>query len=411
MDRENMERIERERFERERYDDEEELSLLDIFNIIWKRKFLIFFLTVLFGGGALAYALYTPLIYRAECRILPPQQSNSRLAGFATQLGGLADYVGLPGTATNGQMMIGILQGDSVVDAIIDRFSLMELYETDIRLNVRRSTLQNLEANEDTKSGIVSVAFMDHDPKLAADIANAFVEELQKKLQEISIGDAQQRRNFFESQLMQAQQELNEAEDAMINYQQSSGVVVFESQTQALLASIASLRNQIAAKNVEISSLSSYARQDNPRLRLARSQLDAMNKELRRLEEERQRADSGRRGVSRTTSSDLLSSIGQVPELGIEYQRYVRTLQFATAKYELMLRQYENARLSEASDLSTLFIVDKATVPDYKFKPKRAQIVLIGTMLGFCLGVFWAFFADHIKALRENQEEREAFDF
>ena len=383
------------------YEDEQEqeLSLLDIFNILWHRKFLIFFLTFVFGGLALAYAMYLPFIYRAECRILPPQ--GSRGAGMLAQLGGIADLVGLPSTATSGQMIIGVLKGDSVVDSIIDKFGLMEEYKQDIRLRARDATLRNLEAEEDTKSGIIRVAFLDGNPQRAAEIANAFVSELQKKLQELSINDAQQKRAFFENQLMQAQQELNSAEADLINYQQSRGVIALESQTGALLASINSLRNRIAAKNVEISTLSSYARRDNPRLRLAQSELDAMTRELRKLEEEQQRAD--RRG--RTTSSDLLSSVGQVPELGIEYQRYMRTLRFATAKYELMMRQYENARLSEASDISTIHIIDHATPPDYKYKPQRARIAILGAMAGFALGVFWAFISAHIRTLRETEED------
>ncbi len=381
-------------------EDERELSLLDIFNIIWGRKGLIFFLMVILGGLAMAYAWFSPFIYRAECRILPPQ--GGRGGGLLSQLGGIADLVGLPSTATSGQMMVGVLQGDSVVDAIIDKFNLMEEYEQDIRLRAREATIKNLEAEEDTKSGIISVAYLSKDPQRAADIANAFVAELQKKLQEMSINDAQQKRAFFENQLLQAQQELNTAEAEMLAYQQSKGVIALESQTGALLASINSLRNRIAAKNVEISTLSSYARRDNPRLRLAQSELDAMTRELRKLEEEQQRAD--RRG---TTSSDLLSSVGQVPELGIEYQRYMRTLRFATAKYELMMRQYENAKLSEASDISTIQIIDPATPPDYKYKPKRAQITFLGIMAGFCIGVFWAFLSAHINALREAQDDRE----
>ena len=193
---------------------------------------------------------------------------------------------------------------------------------------------------------------------------------------------------FFEDQLVQAQQELSEAETAMMKYQQSSGVLALESQTASMLASIASLRNQIAAKNVEISSLSSYTRKDNPRLRLAQSQLEAMTKELKRLEEEQKRSDRQIR-QNRTTSGDLLASLGSVPELSVEYQRYVRALRIATAKYESMLRQYENARLSEASDLSTLQIVDRATPPDWKYKPQRVKIMIIGTMLGFMLGAGW----------------------
>ena len=373
---------------------EEELSLLDIFTIMWRRKWLIIFLTVVFGGAAAFYAFTAPFIYRGVCRILPPGSGGS--GGLMASLGGLASLVGLPSTASNGQMMIGILQGDTVVDAIIDKFKLMEEYEQEIRLRARTATLKNLEVNEDTKSGLISVAFLNEDPQRAADIANAFVEELRKKVRDLAFKDAQQKREFFENQLLQAQQELNTAEAEMINYQQSSGVIELGSQTGALLASINSLRNRIAAKNVEISTMSSYARKDNPRLKLLQSELDAMTKELRSLEEQQSRQGRG-------SNSDLLASVGQVPELGIEYQRYMRNLRFATAKYELMMRQYENARLSEASDISTIQIVDPATPPDYKYKPKRGTITLAGAFGGFLLGVFWAFLSDYLRKLKSQK--------
>ena len=385
-------------------DFEDELSLLDIVSILWRKKFFIIFVTFIFAVLSLWHALTRDLTYRAECRILPPQGRGS--SSVLSQFGGLADFVGLPTAATSGQMMIGILKGDSVVDAIIDKFNLMNRYSQDIRLRARSATIGNLETAEDNKSGIISIAFIDKEPQFAADVANAFVVELQKKLQEVSLADAQQRRNFFENQLKQAQQELNEAESEMINYQQSKGVIALESQAGEILASIASLRNRIAAKNVEISTMSSYAKRDNPRLKLLQTELDAMTRELRKLEEEQSKTDYSRRKSS-SGEGDLLSSIGQVPELGIEYQRYVRALQFATAKYELMLRQYENARLSEASDLSTISILDYATPPDYKYGPKRARIAIMGTFIGFALSIFWSFLSEHLKALRKAKRERE----
>ncbi|MBQ9434321.1 MAG: hypothetical protein IJU26_08915 [Synergistaceae bacterium] len=380
--------------------EEEELSLLDIFMIIWRRKWLIIFLTTIFGVASVFFALSLPLTYRAVCRIIPPR-GGSGLAQLGG-LGGIADLVGLPSSGSSTQMMIGILRGDSVVDAIVDRFNLMQTLSIDVRMRARSAALGGLDTTEESRSGILSVAYIHRDPQKAADMANAFVDELQNKLRELSVNDAQQRMRFFENQLIQSQQELNTAEADLINYQQSRGVIAFESQTGALLASINSLRNRIAAKNVEISTLSSYARRDNPRLRLAQSELEAMNKELRKLEEEQKRAD--RWGGS--TSGDLLSSIGQVPELGVEYQRYMRNLRFATAKYELMLRQYENARLSEASDLSTIMIVDRATPPDSKYGPRRTRIVLLCTGAGLAIGLFWAFLAAHISALLKERRKR-----
>lgn len=378
--------------------DEIEISLVDIFKVLWQRKGLIFLLTFIFGAAATAYAFLTPFTYRAECRVVPPGASTS--SSMMAQFGGLASFLGVSGKATPGDMMIGILKGNTVVDAVIDKFHLMEEMSIDIRLSARQSVLNILEATEDTKSGIISVAYIHKDPQKAADIANAFVAELQAKMQDMAFLDAQEKRQFFENQLRQAQQELSDAEDAMMRYQQNSGVLALGSQTASLLGSIASLRNQIAAKNVEISSLASYAREDNPRLKLARSQLEAMNKELRRLEEEQKRTE---RRQGRTTSGDILSSLGNVPELNVEYARYERALRFANVKYDTMLRQYENAKLSEASDLSTLQIIDPATPPDYKYAPRRARIMIIGTFLGFFLGAVWAFVSESIRAMREGR--------
>ena len=372
---------------------EEEISLIDLFKIFWNRRLLIIGLTISFGAMALAYALQLPFIYKGECRILPPSQGGSRMAGLMAQMGGLADLVGISGTATSGQMMIGVLKGNTVVDAIIDRFNLMELYDVEIRLNMRKKVTDDiLEVNEDIKSGIVTVAALDEDPVRAADMANAFVEELQKRLQGLSLTEAGQRRLFFEAQLKQAQQALGDAEDAMLRYQQESGVIVLEPQMKALLESITALRGQIAAKNVEVSSLQTYAKQNNPQLKLAQSQLEAMNKELERLEEQQKK------------SGKAFPSMSQAPELGLEYQRYTRELQIAGAMYEVMLKQFEAAKLDEAKDFSTVQIVDPATPPDYKYKPSRARICIIGTMLGMFLGCAWAFFANYIRELKESGE-------
>lgn len=383
--------------------DDQELTLIDLLNIMWRRKFFILTLTILFVAGGAYYAFSRPAIYKAVCRVMP--SGGGKSVAVSGGLGEFASMFGFTTGSSSGQTIMGVIRGESVIDAIIDRFNLMEKFNIELRTRARKMVLNTMQVEEEARSGgITSVSYSSVDPEFAAEMANALVEELQKKLQDIAIDDAQQRRNFFEAQLQQSEQELTEAEEAIINYQQSKGLVAFETQTQNLLSAMNSLRNQIAAKNVEISSMRSYASRDNPRLRLAQSQLEAMTKELRRLEEQQQ-SESTRRNT--LTSGDLLSSIGQLPEMGIEYQHYVRTLRFATAKYETMLRQYESAKLSEVNDMSTIYIIDKATVPDEEDNPRRTrQVVIIGAG-GFILSIVLAFFIAHIQALIEMREEEE----
>ena len=132
-------------------DKEEELSLVDVFDILWRRKFLIIFLTLIFAAGSLLYAFTRPFIYKSECRIMPPSSNAGRIAGLSAQLGGLADFVGLGGISTTGQTLIGILKGDSVVDAVINKFNLMEELSMDIRLHARAAVVNNLEATEEAR--------------------------------------------------------------------------------------------------------------------------------------------------------------------------------------------------------------------------------------------------------------------
>ena len=108
-----------------------------------------------------------------------------------------------------------------------------------------------------------------------------------------------------------------------------------------------------------------------------------MQKELKNLEEEQKRSGA------RTSSGDIMLSVGEIPELAVEYQRYMRALKVAGAKYEFMFSQYESARLGEISDLSTITVIDPAMPPDYKDSPSRAKITMIGCFLGGFLPSGW----------------------
>ena len=394
-------------------DEEVEIDLIELLSTVWKRKWFIFWVTLVFGVLGLAYALYLPFIYKAECRILPQGSGGGgTLSRLASQYGGLASMMGvnLPSKATTGGTMIAIMKVDSIVDTITDRFGLMEQYEQEYRLYAREAVLENLDAEEDAMSGIITVGYMDEDPQKAADIANAFVEETQKKMMEMNLATAQQSRAFFENQLMQAQQELTEAEDAMMKYQQDSGVIAIEQQAKALIDAISSLRTQIAAKNVEISTLRSYAKADNPTLKLAISQLEGMQAELRRLEEEQKKSDSGRNTNNTKGAGNAMPSVEAIPELGLEYERYKRALRIAGAKYELMLKQYENAKLDEVSDFSTISILDPAMPPDYKFKPSRAKITLLWAFLGGFLSTVKAAYPNLKKQMLAGRRKKDYDD-
>jgi uncharacterized protein involved in exopolysaccharide biosynthesis len=140
-----------------------------------------------------------------------------------------------------------------------------------------------------------------------------------------------------------------------------------------------------------------YARGDNPNLKRASSELAALRGELKKLEQQEQKAPKG--------GDNRVPSLRDAPQLGLEYERRLRDVKFAAAMYELMLKQFEAAKIDEAHEAMVVQIVDPATPPDYKFKPKRALIVVVAAMLGLCLGMLWALVANYVEEMDKDPEQ------
>lgn len=365
---------------------EDEINLLDYLIVLAKRKWLIIGVTLSTAIIATIISLKTPPIYSAETRILLPQ-SQSSASQLLSQFGGMAGLAGgAIGVKTSNDLYIGLLRSRTILDRIIDRFNLMELYKAKHREDTRQAIAGALKAQDDKKSGIITIGVEDKDPKMAADIANAFVEELKNFTQGLAVTEASQRRLFFEEQLKDVKVSLIKAEEDMKSFQEKTGVLQVESQASIVIGAIASLRAQIAAKEVELKVIRTYLTSRNPDLQKTEEALNGMKVELAKLET---------KGTGH--NPDTLMPTGRVPEIGTEYVRKLRDLKFNETLYQLMVQQYEAAKLDEARDAAIIQVIDKAVPPHKRIKPKRRQMVLIAATTGFFMSVFLAFFVEFIK--------------
>jgi len=373
---------------------------LDYFVVLLKRKRLIIGITL---GAAIITAIISlimPPIYRAETKILPPQQGSSMATQFLSQLGSAAGLVGgavggAVGIKTPNDLYIGLLKSRLVLDGVIDRFKLMELYKTKSRENARRGLADTLKARDDKKSGIITIGVEDKDPKRAADMANAFVEELKNMNKGLAVTEAGQRRLFFEEQLKDTKEALIKAEDSMEGFQERTGAIKIDEQAKAVIEGIANLRAQIAAKEVGLKVMRTYATPQNPDIQRAEEELRGMREQLGRLETR-----------SGGHNPDPLMPTGRIPALGTEYIRKLREFKYQEALYEILLKQYEAARLDEARDAAIIQVIEKAIPPEKRVKPKRKQMVMIATFSGLFFSVFAAFFMEYIEKLKSNPEDK-----
>lgn len=191
---------------------EDEINLLDLLIVLAKYKKMIIGLTAAAAFLAVGYALSLTNVYTATAKILPPQQSQSSASAMLSQLGGLAGIAGGSlGIKNPNDLYVAMLKSRNIMEKIAKRFDLQKIYEQKTLTGALEALggSMNIASGKD---GVITVEVDNKDPQLAANMANAFIEELDKLLQTYSLTDASQKRTFFEQQLRQAKDKLTDAE-------------------------------------------------------------------------------------------------------------------------------------------------------------------------------------------------------
>jgi len=315
------------------------------------------------------------------------------------QLGGsgaLASAAGASlGIKNPGDMYVSLFRSRTVEDSVIRRFGLMARYRKEEMTDARRRFEDRSTVVLGSKDGLIRIGVTDPDPKLAADIANGYVDEFRKLSANLAITEASQRRIFFEQQLLEANQNLAAAEEAMKNTEQSTGVLQVDSQARSLIESAAILRGQIVAKEVQLQGMRAYATEDNPEMLEARQQLGALQGQLEKLS-----------GSDAHSNSDIIVPKGNIPEAGMEYVRKLRDVKYYETIAELIAKQFEMAKLDEARQGSIVQVIDVAVAPDKRSFPRRTLTVALAAICGFFLVCGWCLFAVKVRRLEAEPAER-----
>jgi len=378
--------------------EEEGISLLDVLIAVARRKRLILKIMFAIVGLTVLIVLMLPNQYTATSTLMPPQQGNSLAAELLGQFGGLASMT-IGGGSSMGlknpsELQVALLKSRTVEDAMIDRFRLMDLYRAKLRSTARKRLEAAVRIENSTKDGLIHVAVTDRDPQRAAQFANGYVEEFKKFSANLAVTEAARRRQFFGKELGEAKENLANAEEQMKKMEQTTGVLQIDAQTRAVIESVAMLRAQIAAKQVEIQAMRAFATGENPQLRVAEEELAALKTQQQALG-----------ASSDSAATALLVRKGIMQQTGLEYVRKLRDVKYYETIFEMMARQYEVAKIDEAREGVELQVVDRATIPDNHSSPKRILLVLGSVVFGLFVGMVWALVAEGLDRIGRNPVE------
>jgi tyrosine-protein kinase Etk/Wzc len=360
-----------------------EVSLFDVLTQLAYRKWLIAKVTAIAMLAGVTMCLVLPVRDTATTKIMPPQQTQSAASMMMNQLanlgaGSLAAVAGGGlGLKNPNDIYVGLLNSRPIADAVIHRFGLVRVYGAkDMTAARKRLAHDTVVVSE--KTGFIAVSVTDKDKRRVAEMANAYTDELRILTKNLAMTEASQRRLFYEDQLKQAKEILVGAEMSFQQVQQRKGLVQLDAQARAMIESLALLRAQVTAREVEVQALRSYSTEHNPELELAEGELSSLRAEGARMEQRNH--SSG--------FSDL--GLGDVPGAGMEYLRAEHEVKYRQAMFDLLLKQYDAAKLDESKDAAIIQVVEPAIEPDRRSSLKPPLMILLFTLGGAFAGCLLA---------------------
>jgi uncharacterized protein involved in exopolysaccharide biosynthesis len=379
------------------FTEQENINLYSYLAVLVKyRRFIFFnFIFICITVGLLS--LFLPNWYRAKTTLLPPERGglavghNSSLLGEFSALSGLS----LPMTATPSDIFAAILKSRAVVEPVIKEEDLLKIYGVRKMEDGLKEFFSHLQVRVENE-GIISIDFEDRNRDRAARVANLLVEELDQVNRLTSTSKAKNARIFIEERLNQTQSNLQASEDSLRSFQERNKAIVLDEQMKVAVQAAAQLKAEMTSAEIQMNVLGKNMSPDHPQIQQLRTRINEIRRQLGLLESD-----------STTTKENKVLGVpfSQAPSLSLELARLTREVKIQERLFELLTQQYEQYKIEETKDTPTVQVLDKASPPETKYKPKRASMVLIAGIASLFLSVIFSFSLEYIERTRRKQPE------
>ncbi len=384
-------------------------TLLAYVSILLKRrKFIFKFISIgTFIGIVTSFLLIQ--LFTATATILPPNTQQDAMFGLLSTgiLGSMATFSRLgnilPGASTPSDLFAAIMQSDRIKDEIIKKFNLMKEFKCKTITDARKE-LKSITKITVNNEGIVSVSVTYKNKYLAADIANAYIEELDKFNTQTAMTVGKKYRIFIEKRLKENIDSLALAEEALRKFQEKHRTIILDIEIENAIATIAKLKSEIILREVQKGTVASESGINNPFVA-------NIDRELRELKKQLAKIEFGTQDTTRKEFGAGFSvPFAKLPELSLEYARLLRDLKVQGAIHELLTQQYEQAKIMEAKDTPTVQFLDRASPPEKKSFPRRGKIIMLFFSLSLLLSIFLTFLFEFIQQLKKYPTWQNVFD-
>lgn len=363
--------------------------------LLWtRRQFLSRWLIASLGAFALV-AFLIPAGYTTTAQLMPPNpQANAGLAELAALTGGQNGGGGLTtiagdllGVATSGSLFVAVLCSRTVQDRIVDRFHLKSVYWKGTQDGARRRLAANTDISEDRKSGVITIKVSDHDPKRAAAIASAYIDQLNDLVAQLNTSAAHRERVFLEGRIKDVDADLEQSEKDFSQFASKNAAIDISAQGKAMVEAAAGLQGQLIAARSELEGLRQIYSDNNIRVRSTEARINELRSQISKLGGKYE--ENGDPSDPSDSSENSYPTLRQLPILGVPFADKYRRLEINEAILKTLSKQYELAKVEEAKEIPSVKVLDPPEVPELRSFPPRMLIVFGGTLCSIALVSGW----------------------
>lgn len=358
---------------------EESRRLADLAAVLWRQRLLVGgTIFIVLAASLTAVFLMIPR-YTARVTFMPPPSEGDSFSSF---LRDPLNAVLRRGAGASLDRLTSFANSETTRRIIVERFTLKEHYRATYLVQALTG-LENATVVVVSPEGAITISVTDRDPQLASEIANAYTDIVDSLYQQAETTHAGQMRQFLEVRVAQNRAALATVEARAQDFAQRHGVVSLPDQVSAVIDQMATVEAQIRALDVKIGATREILGPDYVSLR-------EMTIERSQLLVQRQSLLSARSGGS----SDPLLSFHEIPALAVEYAKLQREVKIQSLIQELLIQQYEIAKLDEMRTVSAITRLDRAYLPELRSWPRRGRILVLSGVMGVIWGILLAYLAE-----------------
>jgi uncharacterized protein involved in exopolysaccharide biosynthesis len=378
---------------------------------LWRSRRLIWGVAWKTLLASIVVAFVIPAHYKSSVRFVPTENSSSNGSGSMmgllnkaiggsdnSSMGFGLDAASLLGAKTPGAFYVEVLKSRSVQDRLINRFDLRARYRKATYFEARKKLTSFTDIEEDKKSGVITLTVTDYEAKIAAQIANAYIEELNRLAVDLNTSSAHRERQFLEERLATARQDLARASALLSQFTSKNSMVDPQNEGRAVMDAAARMQGELIASETELKGLQQIYSDDNIRVRTLKARMAELRSQLRKLvgpESDITTTDNG------ASTAAPYPSMHTLPGLGSRYADLYREAKIQEAVYAFVTQQFEMARIQEAKELPIVRVMDAGVAPEKRSSPIRSLIVagsVLGAMVLACLWVMGKNRWEHVPA-------------